>query len=143
MNISLYTGPMTAGDIQHHLAKTIGTELSHETIANITDAVLKSVTTWQERPLEEFYPVIYQVRSGLRSVTKAGRAPRLLIFGVGVDMEGIKHVLGIWAPRQRRVLVLGFRVLPTSQPGYSRRADCVVRCWWACLRLPWPPGPTR
>ena len=50
MNISLYTGPMTAGDIQHHLAKTIGTELSHETIANITDAPRESVTTWQERP---------------------------------------------------------------------------------------------
>ncbi len=49
MIISLYTGSMTVRDIQHHLAKTIGTELSHETIANITDAVLKSVTTWQER----------------------------------------------------------------------------------------------
>lgn len=96
MIISLYAGPMTVRDIQHHLAKTIGTELSHETIANITDAVLKSVTTWQERPLEEFYPVIYldairvKVRDQGRVRSKAAH------IAVGVDMEGIKHVLGIW-----------------------------------------------
>ncbi|WP_407702462.1 transposase [Trueperella abortisuis] len=35
MIISLYAGGMTVRDIQHHLAKTIGTELSHETIAKI------------------------------------------------------------------------------------------------------------
>jgi putative transposase len=32
MIISLYVGGMTVRDIQHHLARTIGTELSHETI---------------------------------------------------------------------------------------------------------------
>ena len=30
---------MTIRDIQHHLASTIGTELSHETISKITDQV--------------------------------------------------------------------------------------------------------
>ena len=53
MIISLYAGGMTVRDIQHHLARTIGTELSHETIANITDAVLDEVAAWQSRPLEE------------------------------------------------------------------------------------------
>lgn len=33
---------MTLRDIQSHLARTIGTELSHETISKITDAVLAS-----------------------------------------------------------------------------------------------------
>ncbi|WP_336644249.1 transposase, partial [Micrococcus luteus] len=52
-------GGMTIRDIQHHLASTIGTDLSHETISNITDAVSEEVLAWQSRPLEEFYPVIY------------------------------------------------------------------------------------
>ena len=39
MIISLYAGGMTIRDIQAHLERTLGTELSHETIANITDAV--------------------------------------------------------------------------------------------------------
>ncbi|KXW68325.1 hypothetical protein MPHL43072_14750 [Mycolicibacterium phlei DSM 43072] len=53
MIISLYAGGMTIRDIQHHLATTIGTELSHETISKITDAVLEEVVQWQKRPLEE------------------------------------------------------------------------------------------
>jgi hypothetical protein len=40
MIISLYAGGMTVRDIGHHLARTIGTELSHETISKITDSVL-------------------------------------------------------------------------------------------------------
>ncbi|NIH71820.1 transposase-like protein [Auritidibacter ignavus] len=96
MIISLYAGGMTIRDIQHHLAVTIGTELSHETIANITDAVLEAVVEWQNRPLEEFYPVIYldairvKVRDGGHVRSKAAH------IAVGVDLDGIKHVLGIW-----------------------------------------------
>lgn len=37
---------MTIRDIQHHLDTTIGTELSHETISKITDAVLEEVLAW-------------------------------------------------------------------------------------------------
>ena len=96
MIISLYAGGMTIRDIQHHLASTIGTDLSHETIANITDAVLDEVEKWQERPLEALYPVIYldaivvKVRDGGRVDNKAAH------IAVGVDMDGVKHVLGIW-----------------------------------------------
>ena len=59
MIISLYAGGMTVRDIQHHLARTLGTELSHDTISKITDAVLEEVKAWQSRPLEEIYPIIY------------------------------------------------------------------------------------
>lgn len=50
--ISLYAGGMTLRDIQHHLACTLGTELSHETISKICDEVLDAVDEWQNRPLE-------------------------------------------------------------------------------------------
>lgn len=43
---------MTIRDIQAHLARTIGTELSHDTISKITDAVLEEVKAWQSRPLD-------------------------------------------------------------------------------------------
>lgn len=52
MIISLYAGGMTVRDIQHHLATTIGTELSHETISKITDEISEEVLAWQRRPLE-------------------------------------------------------------------------------------------
>src|SRR5699024_2015193 len=96
MIISLYAGGMTIRDIQAHLARTIGTELSHETISKITDAVLDEVALWQTRPLEELYPVIFldalviKVRDGHQVRNKAAH------IAVGVDLDGIKHVLGIW-----------------------------------------------
>jgi len=87
---------MTIRDIQHHLDTTIGTELSHETISKITDAVADEVMAWQKRPLDSLYPVIYldalvvKVRDGAHVRNKAAH------LAVGVDMDGIKHVLGIW-----------------------------------------------
>jgi putative transposase len=96
MIISLYAGGMTVRDIQAHLARTIGTELSHETISKITDAVLEEVKAWQSRPLEELYPIVYldalvvKVRDGHQVRNKAAH------IAVGVDLDGIKHVLGIW-----------------------------------------------
>ncbi len=96
MIISLYAGGMTVRDIQHHLARTVGTEMSHETIANITDAVLEEVKAWQSRPLDAFYPVIYldaivvKVRDGAHVTNRSAH------IAVGVDMSGVKHVLGIW-----------------------------------------------
>ena len=96
MIVSLYAGGMTVRDIGHHLAATIGTELSHETISKIVDAVAEEVLAWQQRPLEALYPVIYldaivvKVRDGGHVRNKAAH------IAVGVDTEGIKHVLGIW-----------------------------------------------
>ncbi len=94
--VSLYAGGMTVRDIGHHLAVTIGTELSHETISKITDAVADEVLAWQQRPLEALYPVMYldaivvKVRDGGHVRNKAAH------IAVGVDTDGIKHVLGIW-----------------------------------------------
>jgi len=96
MIISLYAGGMTIRDIQHHLASTIGTELSHETISKIIDQVAEEVLAWQTRPLEALYPVIYldaivvKIRDGGHVRNKAAH------IAVGVDLDGIKHVLGIW-----------------------------------------------
>jgi putative transposase len=94
--ISLYAGGMTVRDIQAHLARTLGTELSHDTISKITDAVLDEVKAWQSRPLDELYPIMYldaivvKVRDGHQVRNKSAH------IAVGVDMDGVKHVLGIW-----------------------------------------------
>jgi putative transposase len=94
--ISLYAGGMTVRDIGHHLQRVYGTELSHDTISRITDGVLEEVRAWQQRPLDEVYPIIYvdalmvKVRDGAHVRNKAA------YLVVGVDCDGIKHVLGIW-----------------------------------------------
>lgn len=94
--ISLYAGGMTVRDIAHHLASTIGTELSPETISKIVDAVADEILAWQQRPLDPLYPVLYldaivvKVRDGGHVGNKAAH------IAIGVDFDGVKHVLGIW-----------------------------------------------
>lgn len=96
MIVSLYAGGMTVRDIQAHLARTIGTELSHDTISKITDGGLEEVKAWQTRPRDPVYPIVYvdalmvKVRDGAHVVNKAAH------LAVGVDLDGLKHVLGIW-----------------------------------------------
>jgi putative transposase len=96
MIVSLYAGGMTVRDIEHHLVSTIGTVISRETISKITDDVADEVMAWQLRPFEAFYPVIHldalivKVRDGAHVRNKAAH------IAVGVDMDGVKHVLGIW-----------------------------------------------
>lgn len=94
--ISLYAGGMTVRDIEHHLARTYGTELSRETISKITDEVVEEAKAWQSRPLEAVYPIVYvdalsvKIRTGQTVSNKSCH----LVLGVGLD--GAKHVLGIW-----------------------------------------------
>lgn len=101
MIISLYAGGMTLRDIQHHLASTIGTEISHETISKIVDQIGEEILIWQQRPLEALYPVIFldaivvKVRDGGHVRNKAAH------LAIGIDMDGIKHMLGIWVQRTR------------------------------------------
>jgi putative transposase len=96
MIISLYAGGMTIRDIGHHLVSTIGTELSHETISKVTEAIEAEVVAWQNRPLEAFYPVIYLDAIVVKIRDGAHVANRSAHIAVGVDMDGVKHVLGIW-----------------------------------------------
>ncbi|CAB0759809.1 IS256 family transposase [Corynebacterium diphtheriae] len=96
MIISLYAGAMTVRDIEHHLATTIGVNVSPDAMSAVTDAVLDEVIAWQTRQLDEFYPVIFldalrvKIRDNERVVNKA------VYTAVGVGMEGIKHILGLW-----------------------------------------------
>lgn len=96
MIISLYAGGMTVRDIQQHLALTIGSDLSRETISTITDAVLEEMSEWQNRPLDEFYPVIFfdairiKIRDSHQVINKVAH------IAIGVDLDGVKRVLGIW-----------------------------------------------
>lgn len=94
--ISLYAGGMTVRDICHHLQRVYGTDISPDTVSVVTDAVLDEVKAWQTRPLDAVYPIVYidalvvKVRDASQVRNKAAH------LVVGVDGDGVKHVLGIW-----------------------------------------------
>jgi len=96
MIISLYAKGMTTRDIAEHLTATYGASVSHETIANITDAINEQVKEWRNRPLDEVYPIVYV--DAIRLRIRDGGAVRIKAchLAVGVDVEGVKRVLGMW-----------------------------------------------
>ena len=136
MIISLYAKGMTVRDIQHHLRVTLGSELSHETISNITEAVAAEVKAWQARPLEAIYPIIYldalvvKVRDGH---TVRNKAATLLwastptasstCWGSGCSpVNGAKFWLGVLAELANRgVADAPMRVL--RRPHRAARGD--------------------
>jgi putative transposase len=96
MILSLYARGMTTRDIQAHLEEVYGVAVSPALISNVTDVVADEITAWQARPLDAFYAILYidclmvKVRDGGTADSKAA------YLVTGVDIDGFKHVLGIW-----------------------------------------------
>jgi putative transposase len=57
--IALYARGLTVREIQAFLGEMYGVEVSPDLISTVTDAVVAEVTTWQARPLEPMYPVVF------------------------------------------------------------------------------------
>ncbi len=96
MILSLYARGMTTRDIRAHLAEVYGAGVSPALISNITDVVQDEVVTWQTRPLDSFYAIIY-IDALVVKVRDGGMVQnRAAYLAVGVDADGFKHVLGIW-----------------------------------------------
>jgi putative transposase len=87
---------MTTRDIQGHLEEMYGIEVSATLISNVTEAVIEEVKLWQNRPLEELYPIVY-LDPLMVKVCDEGHIQNKAIYVVlGVNLEGQKEVLGLW-----------------------------------------------
>jgi putative transposase len=96
MILSLYSRGMTTRDIQDHLEEVYGVQASPALISKITDVVVDEITLWQNRPVDEVYPIVYVDAIRVRVRDKGAVALKAAHLVVGVDVEGRKHVLGIW-----------------------------------------------
>ena len=95
--LSMYARGMTTRDIQGHLEEIYGVEVSPTLISNVTDAVVEEVKTWQNRPLDAVYPILYLDALHVK-IRDAGHVQNRAIYvALGVQMEGHKEVLGLWA----------------------------------------------
>jgi putative transposase len=94
--LSLYARGMTTRDIQAQLQDLCGVEVSHTLISNVTEAVEVERKLWQNRSLDEIYPIVYfdalvvKVRHEGRVINKA------IHLALGVNLAGQKELLGLW-----------------------------------------------
>lgn len=95
--ISMYARGMTTRDIQGHLEEMYGIEVSPTLISQVTDAVSEEVRLWQNRPLDEVYPIVYLDAVRIK-VKHNGQIIRKAVYlAIAVTMDGVKEVLGMWA----------------------------------------------
>src|SRR5512132_2723807 len=57
--LALYARGLSTRDIEAHLAEIYGVKVGRDLISRVTDAVLDDVREWQQRPLDDVYPVIF------------------------------------------------------------------------------------
>jgi putative transposase len=99
MVISLYAHGLSVRDILHHLEQVYGTQLSHETVSRITDAVLEEVRAWQARPLDPAYAAVFLDAIVVKVRDNQAVQNKPAYIAIGVDADGEKHVLGIWVAK--------------------------------------------
>jgi putative transposase len=94
--VALYARGLTVREIQGYLIETYGTEVSPQLISTVTDGVLSEVTTWQSRPLEAVYPVVFF--DALRVKIREDNVVRnkAVYLALGVRRDGTREVLGLW-----------------------------------------------
>ena len=94
--ISMYARGMTTRDIQGHLEEIYGTDVSPELISTVTNEVSKEVQIWQNRPLDEIYPFVFLDALRVKIRSQGTVINKAVYLAIGVNMEGMKEVLGFW-----------------------------------------------
>ena len=94
--LSLYAKGMSVSDIKLQIQELYGAEISESLISRVTDNIMDEVRSWQHRPLEAIYAIVYfdalvvKVRQDKRIINKA------VYVALGIDLTGRKDILGLW-----------------------------------------------
>jgi len=94
--ISLYSRGMTTRDIQEQLQELYGVEVSPALISNVTNEVIEEVKTWQSRPLDKIYPIVYLDALVIKINEDKRVTNKSFYLALGVNLDGQKELLGIW-----------------------------------------------
>ena len=94
--ISLYAKGLTTGEISAHLAEVYSASVSKDTISRITDKIVEEMQAWWARPLERVYAAIF-IDAIMVKVRDGQVANQPFYAAIGVDLDGHKDILGIWA----------------------------------------------
>ena len=93
--ISMYAKGMTTRQISETIEDIYGFEVSEGFISDVTDKIIPQIEDWQNRPLDEIYPIVY-IDAIHYSVREEGIIRKLAAYVIlGINTEGKKDVLTI------------------------------------------------
>jgi putative transposase len=94
--LALYSRGLSVRDIEAHLAEIYGVKVGRDLISRVTDSVMEDVRAWQQRPLDDVYPVVFLDCLVLK-IREGGTVQRRACYlALGVTVDGDRDVLGMW-----------------------------------------------
>ena len=123
--LALYARGLTTREIQGHVEELYGVEVSPTLISTITDAVLEDVRTWQSRPLDAVYPILYFDCLFLKSHQEGVVKSKVVYVALGVNLQGEKELLGLWVSETEGAKFWLSVFTELQQRGVQ---DCFVAC---------------
>ena len=94
--ISMYARGMSTREIVGHLRDLYGIDITPDLISAVTDAVLEEVASWQARPLEAIYPLIFFDALRVKIRDEGLVRNKAVHIPLGVRADGTKEILGLW-----------------------------------------------
>ena len=94
--IAMYARGMSVREIQAFLAEHYGTEVSPDFISSVTDEVMAEALSWQNRPLEPMYPVVFFDALRVRIRDDGVVSNKAVYLALGIQADGQRDVLGLW-----------------------------------------------
>jgi putative transposase len=94
--LALYSRGLSTRDIEAHLAEIYGVRVGRDLISRVTDAVIEDVKAWQQRPLDDLYPVLF-LDAFVLKIRDGGSVQRKACYlALAITMDGQREVLGMW-----------------------------------------------
>ena len=94
--ISMYARGMSTRESVGHVREIYGVDVSPDLISAVTDAILNDVATWQARPLEAAYPLVFLNALRVKIRDEGMVRNKAVHLALGVRGDGTKEVLGLW-----------------------------------------------
>jgi len=94
--IALYAQGNSIEDVRRLLLKIYGVEISAGKISQITDKILPVIRDWQDRPLQEFYSVVYLDAIHFKVRHEGKYETRAFYTVYSIDWEGHRDLLGMY-----------------------------------------------
>lgn len=93
--ISMYARGLTTRQISEQIEELYGFECSEGFISDVTDKILQDITDWQNRPLDDIYPILF-IDAVHFSVREDHTIKKLAAYVIlGVTLDGRKDVISL------------------------------------------------
>ncbi len=94
--LALYARGLSTRDIEAHLQEIYGVRVGRDLISRVTDAVMEDARSWQTRPLDDVYPVLFLDALVLKIRDGGSVQRRACYLALAINIDGERDVLGLW-----------------------------------------------